>query len=159
VIVTYFLALAAGVLIAARWIAGYQQLNVGIAIPLMLLELVVMHTISIAGGTRLGTVTNGIMTLGLYGAAFIGGWVEQLGTLAGVQSARAVGITVSLFSPADSMWRLAAYYLQPDIVRTLGNAGPFAGGSVPSTLMVWWVLGFTLAALAFAIHSFRNRQL
>lgn len=159
VIVVYFLVLAAGVLTAARVIAGYQQLNIGIAIPLMLLELLVMHTISIAGGTRLGTVTNGIMTLGLYGAAFIGGWVEQIGTLAGIQPARLAGITVSLFSPADSMWRLAAYYLQPDIVRSLGNAGPFAGGSVPSTMMVWWTLGFTATALAFAIYSFRNRQL
>jgi len=159
VIVIYFLALAAGVLTATRVIAGYQQLNIGIAISLILLELMVMHTISIAGGTRLGTVTNGIMTLGLYGAAFIGGWVEQLGTLGGIRPARLAGITVSLFSPADSMWRLAAYYLQPDIVRTLGNAGPFAGGSVPSTPMVWWALGFTAAALAFAIYSFRHRQL
>ena len=159
VIVTYFLVLAAGVLTAARWIAGYQQLNVAIAIPLMLLELLVMHSISIAGGTRLGTVTNGIMTLGLYGASFIGGWVEQAGLLGGIQSARAVGIAVSLLSPADSMWRLAAYYLQPDIIRTLGNAGPFAGGAIPSALMVWWALGFMAAALAFAIYSFRNRQL
>lgn len=159
VIVTYFLTLAAGVLIATRWLAGYQQLNIGIALPLMLLELLVMHTVSIAGGTRLGTVTNGIMTLGLYGAAFIGGWVEQLGTLTGNQPARAVGVAVSLLSPADSMWRLAAYYLQPDIVRSLGNAGPFAAGSVPSAMMVWWTLGFTAAALAFAVYSFRNRQL
>jgi ABC-type transport system involved in multi-copper enzyme maturation permease subunit len=159
VIVVYFVALAAGVLIAARWIAGYQQLNVAIAIPLMLLELLVMHSISIAGGTRLGTVTNGIMTLGLYGASFIGGWVEQAGLIGGIQPARAVGIALSLLSPADSMWRLAAYYLQPDIIRTLGNVGPFAGGAIPSALMLWWTLGFVAAALAFAIYSFRNRQL
>jgi Cu-processing system permease protein len=159
VTVVYFLALATGVLTATRWIAGYQQLNVGIAIPLMVLELLVMHTISIAGGTRLGTVTNGIMTLGLYGAAFIGGWVEQLGTLGGVYALRLVGIVVSLVSPADTMWRLAAYYLQPDIIRTLGNAGPFAGGSVPSTAMVWWTLAFTALTLAFGIASFRRRQL
>lgn len=159
VVVVYFLVLAAGVLIAARWIAGYQQLNVAIAIPLMLLELLVMHSISIAGGTRLGTVTNGIMTLGLYGASFIGGWVEQAGLIGGIQSARAVGIAMSLLSPADSMWRLAAYYLQPDIIRTLGNVGPFAGGAIPSALMLWWTLGFVAAALAFAVYSFRNRQL
>jgi ABC-type transport system involved in multi-copper enzyme maturation permease subunit len=159
VTVTYFLALAAGVLIAARWIAGYQQLNVAIAIPLMVLELLVMHSISIAGGTRLGTVTNGIMTLGLYGASFIGGWVEQAGLIGGIQPARAVGIAMSLLSPADSMWRLAAYYLQPDIIRTLGNVGPFAGGAIPSALMLWWTLGFVAASLAFAIYSFRNRQL
>jgi len=159
VIVSYFLALAAGVLIATRWVAGYQQLNLSFAIPLMLLELLVMHTISIAGGTRLGTVTNGIMTMGFYGVAWIGGWVEQLGVLGGIQSARMLGVAVSLLSPADSMWRLAAYYLQPDIVRSLGNAGPFAGGSVPSTMMVWWTLGFTGLVLAFAIGSFRRRQL
>ncbi|HET9267631.1 MAG TPA: ABC transporter permease [Vicinamibacterales bacterium] len=159
VIVIYFLVLATGVLTAARLIAGYQQLNVAIAIPLILLELLVMHSISIAGGTRLGTVTNGIMTLGLYGASFIGGWIEQLGLLGGIPSARAVGVTLSLLSPADSMWRLAAYYLQPDIIRTLGNAGPFAGGAIPSALAVWWALGFMVAAVAFAIYSFRNRQL
>ena len=159
VIVVYFVVLAAGVLIAARWIAGYQQLNVAIAIPLMLLELLVMHSISIAGGTRLGTVTNGIMTLGLYGASFIGGWVEQAGLIGGIQPARAVGIALSLISPADSMWRLAAYYLQPDIIRTLGNVGPFAGGAIPSALMLWWTLGFIAASLAFAVYSFRNRQL
>jgi hypothetical protein len=72
---------------------------------------------------------------------------------------RTLGVAVSLVSPADSMWRLAAYYLQPDIVRSLGNAGPFAGGSVPSTMMVWWTLGFTGLTLAFAIGSFRRRQL
>jgi hypothetical protein len=79
--------------------------------------------------------------------------------LAGIQSARQVGVSISLISPADSMWRLAVYYLQPDIVRSLGNAGPFAGGAVPSQVMVWWALGFILSALAFAISSFRNRQL
>jgi hypothetical protein len=99
------------------------------------------------------------MTLGLYGASFIGGWVEQAGLINGIQSVRAIGITLSLLSPADSMWRLAAYYLQPDIVRTLGNAGPFAGGAIPSALMLWWTLGFMAAALGFAILSFRNRQL
>jgi Cu-processing system permease protein len=159
VIVIYFLALAAGVLTATRWVAGYQQLNIAIAIPLMLLQLVVMHTISIAGGTKLGTVTNGIMTMGFYGVAWIGGWVEQIGVLGGIQSARTLGVVLSLLSPADSMWRLAAFYLQPDIVRSLGNAGPFAGGSVPSSMMVWWTLGFTGVALAFAVYSFRRRQL
>lgn len=159
VTLSYFLVLAAGVLGAARWVAGYQALNLGFAIPLMLLELTVMHSISIAGGTRLGTVTNGIMTIGLYGASWIAGWVEQLGAISGIQSARLVGVAVSLFSPADSMWRLAAFYLQPDIVRSLGNAGPFAAGSVPSALMVWWALGFTAGALAIAVMSFRRRQL
>jgi len=115
--------------------------------------------VSIAGGTRFGTVTNGIATLGFYGVAFIGGWVEQFGALAGLQSARTLGIGVSLISPPDTLWRLAAYYLQPDIVRTLGNGGPFSAASVPSALMVWWAIGFTMVTVAVAVYSFRGRQL
>jgi len=159
VIVTYFLVVAGGALIATRVAAGYLALNIGTALPLMVLELLVMLSVSIAGGTRFGTVTNGIATLGFYGVAFIGGWVEQFGALAGLQSARTLGIGVSLISPPDTLWRLAAYYLQPDIVRTLGNGGPFSAASVPSALMVWWAIGFTMVTVALAVYSFRRRQL
>ena len=55
---------------------------------------------------------------------------------------RTIGVLVSLVSPADSMWRLAADYLQPEIMRSTGMA---LGASVPSLLMVWWALGFTVA--------------
>lgn len=159
VIVTYFLVVAGGVLIATRLAAGYLALNIRVALPLMVLELLVMLSVSIAGGTRFGTVTNGIATLGFYGIAFIGGWVEQFGALAGLQSARTLGIGVSLISPPDTLWRLAAYYLQPDVVRTLGSGGPFSAASVPSALMVWWAAGFVLVTVSLAVYSFRSRQL
>ena len=158
VIVVYFLVLAAGVLLAPRLAADYQPLNFGVAIPLMVLELLLMLTVSIAGGTRFGTVTNGIATIGFYGVAFIGGWVEQIGALTGIKSARMLGIGVSLLSPPDTLWRLSAYYLQPDLLRTLG-AGPFSAASVPSPLMVWWAVGFTGLVLLGALVSFGRRQL
>jgi ABC-type transport system involved in multi-copper enzyme maturation permease subunit len=158
VIVTYFVAIAGGVLLAIRLAAGYQQLNARVALPLMLLELILLLTVSIAGGTRFGTVTNGILTLGFYGVAFIGGWVEQIGALTGINSARTLGIAVSLVSPPDTLWRLSAYYMMPDVLRTLG-ATPFSSASVPSTLMVWWAGGFTLVMLAVAVRSFHSRQL
>jgi Cu-processing system permease protein len=158
VIVTYFLLIAGGVLIAIQLAAGYQPLNARVALPLMLLELMLLLTVSIAGGTRFGTVTNGILTLGFYGVAFIGGWVEQIGALTGINSAKTLGIAVSLVSPPDTLWRLSAYYMLPDVLRTLG-ATPFSSASVPSTLMVWWAGGFTFGMLALAVISFRSRQL
>ena len=159
VILTYFLVLAAGVLLATRLAAGYQQLNIGVALPLIVLELALLLTVSIAGGTRFGTVTNGILALGFYGVAFIGGWVEQIGAVSGVRSARMLGIAVSLFSPPDTLWRMAAYYLQPPIAREMFSTAPFSSATVPSALMVWWAGGFTLAVLAFALLSFNRRQL
>jgi hypothetical protein len=52
--------------------------------------------VSIAGGTRLSTVANGVLALGFYGLLLIGGWVVQIGGFAGIQSARNIGVAVSL---------------------------------------------------------------
>jgi hypothetical protein len=83
----------------------------------MLLEIVLLVTVSIAGGTRLSTVTNGAMVLGFYGIAFVGGWIEQIGGFAGSQAARTVGVVASLISPADALRRLASYQVQPESLR------------------------------------------
>ena len=98
------------------------------------------------------------MALGFYGIAFIGGWVEQIGGFAGSQAAKTVGVVASLISPADALWRLAAYQVQPEILRNFG-AAVFATASVPTSLMVWWAAGFTVATLIFAVRSFSTRQL
>ena len=104
------------------------------------------------------TVTNGVMALGFYGIAFVGGWIEQIGGFAGSQAAKTVGIVASLISPADALWRLASYQIQPESLRNFG-AALFATSSVPTRLMVWWAAGFTVATLIFAVRSFSTRQL
>ena len=154
----YLLFVAGGVLLAGRLAAGHTQLNVQRALPLMVLEVVLLVTVSIAGGTRLSTVTNGIAALGFYGVAFIGGWVEQIGGIAGVRSAQTAGTIASLISPPDSLWRRAAWELQPPLARDLG-ASPFTPASVPTALAVWWAVAFTVGLLAWAVRSFRRRAL
>src|SRR5207302_2876537 len=105
-------------------------------------------TLSIAGGTRLSTVTNGIAVLGLYGLAFVGSWTEQIGTLAGNQAARYVGTAASLIMPSESMWQLAAYHMQPAIMRDL-HITPFSPASVPNAAMVVWTVGYIGVTLLF----------
>jgi ABC-type transport system involved in multi-copper enzyme maturation permease subunit len=155
--VFYLLLMSAGILAVMRLAAGFVPVGVPHAIPLLMLEIAVSLTVSVAGGSRFSTVTNGIMALGFYGVAFIGGFVEQIGGFAGIVSLRTIGIIVSLVSPADSMWRLAAHYLQPEILR--GSGGLALGASVPTPLMVWWAAGFTLLALLYAVETFRRRAL
>jgi ABC-2 type transport system permease protein len=158
VVAIYLLMLCGGVLLTGRLVAGHVQQNAVTAYGLMLLEMTLLMTVSIAGGTRLSTVTNGIAALGFYGVAFIAGWVEQIGGLAGIPSARTVGVVVSLISPPDTLWRLSAHLLQPAILRDIG-AGPFTVSAVPSPLMVWWAAGFTVLMLIVAARSFATRQL
>jgi ABC-2 type transport system permease protein len=159
VIVTgYVLVLSMGVMLVVRLISGPVAVRPLGALPLMVLEILLLMTVSIAGGTRLSTVTNGVTALGFYGIAFIGGWIEQVGGFAGSQAARTVGIVARLISPADALWRLGSYRLQPENLRNIG-AAIFATSSVPTTLMVWWAAAFTLATLIFAVRSFSTRQL
>jgi ABC-type transport system involved in multi-copper enzyme maturation permease subunit len=159
IVATYLIVLVTGVLLIVRFIAGFSPVNLTRALPLMLLEVTVLMTVSIAGGTRFSTVTNGIVGLGFYGIAFIGGWVEQAGALARFESLRNIGVAASLISPPDSMWRLAAYYLQPPLLRSAGQS-PFASmGPVPTPLMIWWAAAFVVLTLLYAIRTFSKREL
>ena len=159
IVAAYLTVLVTGVLLSVRFIAGFSPVNLTRALPLMLLEVTLLMTVSIAGGTRFSTVTNGIVGLGFYGIAFIGGWVEQAGALTRSESLRNFGVAASLISPPDSMWRLAAYYLQPPLLRSAGQS-PFASiGPVPTPLMIWWAAAFVVLTLLYAIRLFSKREL
>ena len=158
VVAGYLLGMAGGVLLVARVIGGVTPPNVLNGLPLMLTEVVVLVSVSIAGGTRLSTVTNGMMVFGLYGLAFIGHWVEQIGTHISNAAARNVGTVASLIMPAEALWQRAAWLMQPTIMREL-QATPFSPASVPSPAMVWWAAGYSTAALLLAVRWFGRRGL
>jgi Cu-processing system permease protein len=153
----YVLLLSAGILLTIRVVGGLTVAGAPRALPLLMLEITLSLTVAVAGGARFSTVTNAIAAVGFYGVSFIGGFVEQIGGFSGITSMRTIGIIVSLISPADSMWRLAAHYMEPEILRSTGALA--FGASVPSPLMVWWAAGFTLLTLLYAIAAFRRRAL
>jgi hypothetical protein len=158
IVSSYLLLLTGGVLLPVRFLTGFTPLYLERALPLMLLEVLLLMTVSIAGGTRLTTVTNGIAALGFYGVAFVGGWMEQVGALGQMEAVKTVGVVASLISPPDAMWRLASHYMQPAIVRDVAPLG-LSVASVPTPLMVWWAAGFMALTLVWAVRSFNRRTL
>jgi ABC-type transport system involved in multi-copper enzyme maturation permease subunit len=158
VAVAYYLVVAGGVLLIARIIGHFTPPGLVIGMPLMALEAVVLVSLSIGGGARLSTVTNGVLVFGLYGLAFIGGWVEQVGAMASNQAAQNVGAVASLIMPTEALWQRAAYFMQPSIMRDL-HLTPFSPASLPSDAMVWWAVGYALVALALGVRGFSKRAL
>ena len=154
----YLLLLAGGVLAVTAALAHFAPPRIERGLPLMLLEGTVLLTISIAGGARLSTVTNGILACGLFGFAFIGNLVEQIGTTISNDSARQVGTVASLIMPSEALWQLAASQMQPAILRDLGQS-PFSPVSVPSVAMIWWAAGYVGLALALGVRWFGRRAL
>jgi ABC-2 type transport system permease protein len=157
-LVLYALVLCGGVLLVARLVGRYSPPHAVLGLALLLLEGTILLTLALAGGTRLSTVANGVSVFGLFGLAFIGGWLEQIGTLMGNATARYLGISASLIVPSEALWQLAAHHMQPPIMRDI-NVTPFSPASVPSPAMVAWAVGYFLLVLAVAVRLFDSRDL
>lgn len=158
ILAAYLLLMAGGVLVIVRLIGNTSLPNVGLGLALMLLEATLLLSLAIAGGTRLSTLANGVMVFGLFGLAFIGGWIEQIGTLFANEAARNIGIIASLLVPSESLWQLAAYNMQPALMRDI-NLTPFSPASVPSMAMVVWAAGYIVLVTVLGLWSFARRDL
>ena len=154
----YVAFMVLGVALVMWLITGFTQQNLLPALGLIQFEATVLLTLTIAGGVRFATVTNGIVAFAFYGLAFIGGWIETVGVVVGNASARYIGTAISLISPADALWRLASHVLQPPFMSQVGPT-PFTGAAVPSAAMLWWSAAFVLGVLALAIGGFEKRAL
>ncbi len=154
----YLLLLAGGVLAIGRGLGHFTPPAAGAGLALMALECALLVTVVIACGTRFGTITNGVVVLGLHGLAFIGNWVEQIGTFVGNDAARAMGTIASLIMPSESLWQLAASRMQPAVMREL-HMSPFSPASVPSPAMIVWAAGYLGIALLLGLRHFRRRAL
>ena len=157
-IVLYLALMAGGVIGIVYALSGTLLANAGWGLLLMLLEATIVLSISIAGGTYFSTLANGVVVFGLFGFAFIGGWVERIGSTFGNKSAEQIGVISSLIMPTEALWQLAAYHMQPTILRQLGLS-PFSSTSEPSPLMVIWAFGMLITVLVIALRQFNQRDL
>lgn len=158
IILLYVILMPGGVLLIVYLQSGFTLSNVGLALLLIYLEGLIGLSISIAGGTRLSTLANGAVALMLFGIAFIGGWVEQIGALMRNETAVDIGIVTSLIMPSEILWRKATAILEPQVVTGLEFVGPFSLGSQPSDLMVYYALLYVVVLIGLSIWLFSSRD-
>ena len=154
----YLLFMVMGIVAIMRLFTGFAQQDLLPALGLMQLEVSVLLSITIAGGVRLSTVTNGIVAFAFYMMGFLGGWIEQIGVFVGNAASRYIGTAISLVSPTDALWRLAMHVLQPPVMSQI-PLSPFSTVSVPSMAMVWWSVAYVVATMALATRWLQRRAL
>ena len=154
----YVLLMGGGVVAVVYLLGGYQAPNVLRGLSLMWLNVILLLNVSLLGGATLSTLANGVLVFGMYGIAFLGGWIEQVGSLVQNQTAVNIGIISSLIIPSEAIWRRAAYEMQSPLVQALGFS-PFSSGSVPSLFMIAYAIVYAAIALLLAIRQFRLRDL
>jgi ABC-type transport system involved in multi-copper enzyme maturation permease subunit len=158
----YLLLMAGGVMLIVYISSGYIATNAPRGLALLWLNGLLLLSVSILGGTRLSTLANGVLVFGLFGIAFIGGWIEQIGALminiSASRTAINIGIITSLLLPSEALWRRVAYELQSPLVAALGFS-PFGSSSVPSPVMIAYAVLYLAAAFALALRQFHKRDL
>ena len=157
----YLLLMAGGVILLVYLLAGYLPPHPERALLLMELNALLLLTVSLMGGTILSTLANGVLVFGLFGLAFIGGWIEQIGTfLPGStgQTAQNVGIITSLILPSEALWRRAAFEVQSPLISAFGFS-PFTSSSQPSVFMIGYAVLYLLLMFALAVRQFNHRDL
>src|SRR5207302_3145217 len=119
------------------------------ALLLMLLEGVLLLTVSLFGSTLMPTLANGVIVFTLLGLAWLAGIIEFVGRLlqnaadtTGSDAMLNIGTAVSLLLPSDALWRGASYYLEsPSLLAVLGVSRggiPFFSSYPPAAALVVW---------------------
>jgi len=160
VLLALYFGLMAGGVVASVWLqTGYAAHNLPLGLALIYLESLLIMSISLAGSSAFSALATGGLVFGLYGLAFIGGWIEQIGAILQNATAVKVGIIASLIIPSETLWRRAAFEMQTPMAGVLGGMSPFGATSVPSPLMIAYAGLYLLVTLALAVNTFSKRDL
>lgn len=154
----YFLLMAGGTVLSIWTQTGYAPNHLALGLGLIYFESLLIMTISMACSSAFSSLATGGIVFGLYGLAFIGGWIEQFGAMIQNPTAIKVGIIASLIIPSESLWKRAAFEMQMPLAGALGMS-PFSTISVPSPLMIGYTVIYLLAMLAIAVRVFDKRDI
>jgi Cu-processing system permease protein len=154
----YIAIMVGGVNVVTYATTGVTARHLAQGISLMWMESVVLLSVTFALATYFSTLTTGVLTLGLHGLAFLGGWIEQFGAITQTQRAVYVGVVASVLMPSEALWRRAAFEMQSPLANAM-RISPFSTLSVPSIAMVLYAALYLTIALAVALRTFSKRDL
>lgn len=152
----FLLALGESAIVSA--FSGSWSFQVVPASLLLVVESLVLLSLSVLGTTFLPTVANGVVVFGLYSVAMMSGFMEQIGSMIRNEAMVNVGIVVSLLVPSDVLGKLSASLLQ-DGRSYLERSGPFMVNSQPSVWMVVYAVAYAMVMLLVAQAIFSRRDL
>lgn len=156
----YLGLMCAGILIGLWAFADYRLMGLERGLPTLLLISLMVMTVTLALSSRISSLATGGVIFGLYGLGFIGGAVEQIGTVVENQTATDIGIFSSLLIPTEALWRWASNQMTSPLVQAVGAVSPFSGfGNPPSTLMLAYAALYLMVAFGLGVRWFSRRDL
>ena len=157
-IILYTIFLTTGIITSVFLISGYVPPNALAGMGILILESLTVLSATMFGSTLLSTLANGVLVFMLYGVAFVGGWIEQIGFLVESQTTKDIGILTSLLMPSEALWRYASTVMQTTGTSLLDNFSPFVAFSKPTPAFITYSIVYTLGLLLASIVAFSRRD-
>lgn len=157
-VILYTLILAIGPMLTVFIISGYTPANAMLVIAILVLECLVILSLTMLASSLMSTLAAGVVAFMMYGLAFIGGWVEQIGAFFDSRTAVDIGIASSLLVPSEALWRYASVVMQPTDIPGAAFVSPFTSTTQPSTAFVIYAIIYTVVLLGVAMWSFSQRD-
>lgn len=154
----YLLMLGGGVILSVWIISGYAPPNWFSGLAIIYFNGLIILSLTLALSSSMSTMATGGAVFGAYGVAFIGGWVERIGTILNNQTAINLGIFSSLLVPSEALWNKASSLMTSPLMLMTGVT-PFTSGSEPSTIMLVYAVLYLVAMFAIAVRQFGKRDL
>jgi ABC-type transport system involved in multi-copper enzyme maturation permease subunit len=149
------------------WVSGFVPPDPILVAFYLFAEGAVLLTLTLLLSTRLSAMATGVVTIALFGAAWLAGVVGSLGTVFKIHSLETIGSVSRYVLPTDGLWRGATYYLESQsfITQRLaesssgGSNDPFFASSPPSWAYLLWAAVWFLFVLGVGLVSFERREL
>lgn len=164
------LALYAGgtgaiLLLVVNTVVGYLPPEPVAFLGFLIGEGVVILTLALLLSTRLSGMVGGVISLVLFGIAWIGGIVGGIGAAFDNATVGHVGTATRLVLPTDALWRGAVFTLEPAaVIGANAQAGPaaaanpfFAAAPLPLAIELYAV-AWVAVLLGLTVLSFRARE-
>ncbi len=157
-LLVYLLLVAGSVVLSVFLQTGYLANNLALGLLYIYMEGLVVASVALMFGSRLSALATGGIVFGLYGIAFVGGWVEHIGALLQNQASINIGIISSLIMPSEALWRRAAFEMQSSFAGGL-MVTPFNTFSVPSPAMIVYSVFYLAGLVVLTLRFFLKRDL
>jgi Cu-processing system permease protein len=145
------------------WRSGYISENLLQGVLFLIAKAALLYSITMLASAVMPAITAGIVMFIVFSVTNVTGVLEQVGHEVEIEAMVRIGIYGSLVLPADALWKMAAYAVQPpNPLPALGirvMIGPFMVLFPPSIWMGIYAFSYTAAALGLAVWRFGRRDL
>jgi ABC-type transport system involved in multi-copper enzyme maturation permease subunit len=151
---------------AAFMATGYVPPHPIEALLYLAAQAIVLLTLALLLSTRTSSVVAGVVSMLLFGLAWLAGVIGGIGTAFGDPVISRAGIAGQILLPSDGLWRGALFSLEPPLVLIGGAAAgpqfaafPFFAPAPPPLLYLAWCVVWVAGGLALAVWGFARRDL